>query len=610
MCGIVGATAHSEVVDVIVNGLRTLEYRGYDSAGIATQNLADISVRKETGKISSLEKSIAARPISGTCAIGHTRWATHGKPSQENAHPHLSGNSIAVVHNGIIENSVELRKMLEKGGYHFVSETDSEAIPHLIHFYLSEGDGFSQACRKAISLLEGSYAIAITCIHEPGKIIAARKGSPLVVGKSGEGYLIASDPVALPEQTSDFFFLEEGDIAEITADSCKFYDVHGLQVTRAISHTSDTRETVSKGTFSSFMHKEIFEQPAAIRATLKGRLKNGKVTHELFYKGDADTLRQAENIHIVACGTSLHAGQVAKYWLESISRIPCHVEIASEYRYRKPVVPKNTLFICISQSGETADTLAALRFAKSAGYLSTLGICNVKNSSLDRESDITILTKAGTEIGVASTKALTTQLAVLGLVTLKIAEQKEQPAELLSSLAQELAELPNVLERALELEPMIKKMAKTISKHKHALFLGRGHHYPIAMEGALKLKEISYIHAEAYAAGELKHGPLALVDENMPVIAVCPNDDLLEKLASNIEEVKARGAQLHVLANHKCDEQIKLGTKSTIEFTGCGEFTSPIAFNLPLQMLAYHSAAILGNDVDQPRNLAKSVTVE
>lgn len=610
MCGIVGATAYNEVIDVIVNGLRTLEYRGYDSAGIASQNQADISVRKEAGKIASLEKSIAASPISGTCAIGHTRWATHGKPSQQNAHPHLSGDSIAVVHNGIIENSDELRKMLEKSGYRFVSETDSETIPHLIHFYLSEGDGFSQACRNAISLLEGSYAIAITCIHEPGKIIAARKGSPLVVGKSDTGYLVASDPLALLEQTRDFFFLEEGDIAEITADTCKFYDTYGLQVTRAISHTNDTRVTVSKGAFSTFMQKEIFEQPDAVRETLKGRLKNGKVTAALFNQKEARILEQAENIHIVACGTSLHAGQVAKYWIESIAQIPCQVEIASEYRYRKPVVPKNTLFICVSQSGETADTLAALRFAKYAGYLSTIGICNANNSSLDRETDITLLTKAGTEIGVASTKALTTQLVILGLVTLKLAEQRDRCAKRLNSLANELIQLPDVLDQALKLEPLIEKMAKTISKHRHALFLGRGHHYPIAMEGALKLKEISYIHAEAYAAGELKHGPLALIDENMPVIAVCPNDDLLEKLASNIEEVKARGAQLHVIADHRCDAKIKSGTASTIEFAGCGEFTSPICFNLPLQMLACHTAAILGNDVDQPRNLAKSVTVE
>ena len=610
MCGIVGATAHREIIDVILNGLKTLEYRGYDSAGIAVQGRNRIQVRKRTGKINELEQYLQHKPICGTCAIGHTRWATHGKPSQNNAHPHLSNQSIAAVHNGIIDNNVELRRMLQKAGYAFDSETDSEVVPHLVHFYLAEGDSFSQACRKTIGLLEGSYALAITCLHEPGKIIAARKGSPLVVGEAEGAYFVASDLPALLAETNSFYFLEEGDIAEITADNCRICDQHGIEVKRVLSRTSQTIESISKCGFDHFMQKEIFEQPDAASETLRGRLRAGKITEDLIDAEGAAPLAEAEHVHVVACGTSWHAGLVAKYWLESIAGIPCQVEIASEFRYREPVVPRNTLFISISQSGETADTLAALRFAKTAGYLSTLAICNVANSSLDRESDTTLMTRAGAEIGVASTKALTTQLVVLALLTLKFAELRGADSRRLRSLAGQLECLPSMLEQALELEPAMMNMARDITKRHHALFLGRGQHYPIALEAALKLKEISYIHAEAYAAGELKHGPLALVDAKMPVIAVCPNDALLEKLTANVEEVRARGGQLYVLADHECEHGLSPEEQTLVELQARGEFISPIVFNVPLQLLAYHTAVLRGTDVDQPRNLAKSVTVE
>jgi len=430
MCGIVGATARNEVVNLVVNGLQTLEYRGYDSSGIATQNSNSISIRKEIGKISALQNSLENNPLFGTCVIGHTRWATHGSPNKLNAHPHISGNSIAVVHNGIIENSANLRRLLEDCGYQFSSETDSETIPHLVHLYLSAGSNFTEACRKAISQLEGSYAVAITCVEEPGKIIAARKGSPLVVAKDSTGYMIASDPIALSEQKREIYYLEEGDIAEITSTSCSFYDEDGNRLLRASTETNISKGSVSKETFDSFMQKEIFEQPDAVQATLSERIVNNKVIDGLFDKGNCGVLQDIDNIHIVACGTSLNAGHVAKYWFESVAKIPCQVEIASEYRYRNSVVPLNTLFVSISQSGETADTLAALRHAKSSGYLATLCVCNTNNSSLFRESDAAVLTNAGIEVGVASTKALTTQLTALAMLVLKVAETRKCPAEL------------------------------------------------------------------------------------------------------------------------------------------------------------------------------------
>ncbi|MBT8056974.1 MAG: glutamine--fructose-6-phosphate transaminase (isomerizing), partial [Gammaproteobacteria bacterium] len=549
-------------------------------------------------------------PLQGNCAIGHTRWATHGKPSTSNAHPHVSNHSIAVVHNGIIENSARLRTMLVEAGYAFESETDTEVVPHLVHLFLAGGDGFSEACRKAIGLLEGSYALAITCVHEPGKIIATRKGSPLVIGEGQGAYFVASDLPALLAETDSFYLLEEGDIAELTADTCRIWDTHGLEVQRVLTRSTDTVESISKEGFAHFMQKEIFEQPRAVADTLAGRLIDGRVTAELIDAECEAWLTRAEQVHIVACGTSWHAGLVAKYWLESICRIPCHVEIASEFRYREPVVPKNTLFVAISQSGETADTLAALRFARDAGYMATLAVCNVASSSLDREADATLMTRAGAEIGVASTKALTTQLVVLALLTLKCAELRDIEPERLRMLAGQLERLPELLEKALALEPEIKAMAHELSGRHHALFLGRGQHYPIAQEAALKLKEISYIHAEAYAAGELKHGPLALVDEDMPVVAVCPNDALLEKLVSNIEEVRARGGKLYVLADHASRHGLCNEKQTVIELDASGEFVSPIVFNVPLQLLAYHAAVVRGTDIDQPRNLAKSVTVE
>ena len=610
MCGIVGATAQNEVVNMIVDGLRTLEYRGYDSAGIASQNASKVLIRKESGKISVLQDSLAKNPVSGTCAIGHTRWATHGKPNRENAHPHMSGDAIAVVHNGIIENSVELRELLVNCGYKFVSETDSETIPHLIDLYLSAGNGFFDACRKAFSHLEGSYALAVTFANEPGKIIAARKGSPLIVAQGEKGFMVASDPIALQEKNQIVYFMEEGDIVEITAESCDFYDSEGKRVSRVGTRLGKSECVTSKKSFDSFMQKEIFEQPDAVRATLARRLVNGKVSERLFDKGTSAILQGVENIHVVACGTSLNAGQVAKYWLESVAGIPCQVEIASEYRYRNPVVPPNTLFLSISQSGETSDTLAALRFANELPYLGSLGICNTNNSSLFRENEAAILTKAGVEVSVASTKALTTQLTALALLVLKFGELRNSSENKLHSMANALSSLPEVLEEALKTEGKIKEIARSISMHKSVLFLGRGHHYPVAVEGALKLKEISYIHAEAYAAGELKHGPIALVDGNMPVVVLCPKNQLSEKLASNIEEVKARHGQVYLVADHEMNEHANQGIKNKVEFEGGDSFVSPITFNVPLQLLAYHTAEFLGRNVDQPRNLAKSVTVE
>ncbi|MBX2867602.1 MAG: glutamine--fructose-6-phosphate transaminase (isomerizing) [Acidiferrobacterales bacterium] len=610
MCGIVGATAQNEVVNLIVDGLRTLEYRGYDSAGIAAQNAEEVMIRKEPGKISALQNSLVKNPVSGNCAIGHTRWATHGKPNRENAHPHVSGNAIAVVHNGIIENSAELKQLLVNCGYRFASETDSETIPHLVDLYLSAGNSFFEACRKAISHLEGSYAVAITFANEPGKIIAARKGSPLIVAQGEQGFMVVSDVIALQEKNQIVYYLEEGDIAEVSADNCEFYDSKGKRVSRTGTRLGQSECVATKKDFDSFMQKEIFEQPEAVRATLARRLVNGKVSERLFDKGSSAILDGVENIHIVACGTSLNAGHVAKYWLESVAGIPCQVEIASEYRYRNPVVPPKTLFLSISQSGETADTLAALRFANDSPYLGSLGICNTNNSSLFRESEAAILTKAGVEVGVASTKALTTQLTALALLVLKIGELRNTPDAVLHNIADALLNLPSALDEALKTEEKIKEVARSISRHKSVLFLGRGHHYPVAVEGALKLKEISYVHAEAYAAGELKHGPLALVDGSMPVVVLCPENNLLEKLSSNIEEVKARHGQVYLLADHDISSQTCRGAKNTIEFEGGDSFISPIIFNVPLQLLAYHTAEFLGKNVDQPRNLAKSVTVE
>jgi glucosamine--fructose-6-phosphate aminotransferase (isomerizing) len=614
MCGIVAATANRNIVDVIINGLKTLEYRGYDSAGIAINQNDDshqIAIRKKAGKLINLEAELEKQPVSGHSGIGHTRWATHGEPTSSNAHPHASDETIAIVHNGIIENYMPLKKMLLSKGYEFKSETDTETLVHLIHFYEYEGLSFSQASHKALRELEGAYAVAITNSSEPGKIIAARKGSPLIVGRGEGENFIASDVQALINETKNFHYLEEGDIVEITYDTCTIYDKDDQIIKRELKTVNLSAEALSKDGYEHYMLKEIHEQPTAVANTLQNRLYDGKVSNRFIDESLETILSQVDQIHIVACGTSFHAGLIAKYWLEAIAKVPTQVEIASEYRYRDPVVPKNTLFLTISQSGETADSLAALRFAQTHdNYLTTLAICNVANSTLDRESDYCLKTRAGPEIGVASTKALTTQMSVLALLTLKFAELNDIDEKLCRRLVKQLRTLPGIINQALLLDEQIKAMAVKIAKRDNALFLGRGVHYPIALEGALKLKEISYIHAEGYPAGELKHGPLALVDDKMPVIAVCPNDALLEKLKSNIEEVRARGGELFVFVDHKGDHGLDVNNTHLIALEASGEFTSPIVFNVPLQLLSYHVALLRGTDVDQPRNLAKSVTVE
>ncbi|MCX7553120.1 glutamine--fructose-6-phosphate transaminase (isomerizing) [Marinicella sp. S1101] len=610
MCGIVAVSATRNVVDIIIHGLQTLEYRGYDSAGIAIICGDEIAIRKQAGKLSKLKQELLANPVTGNVGIGHTRWATHGEPTSANAHPHDSNNAIAVVHNGIIENYRPLREKLIAAGYEFKSETDTETLVHLVHHYQAQGNSFSAASHRAIGELEGAYAVAITCMSDPDRIIAARKGSPLVVGLGeGENY-VASDVQALINETNQFYYLEEGDVVEITQTSCDIYDQDGNAVERELKTVNLSSDALTKDGYAHYMLKEIHEQPTAVANTIADRLYNDKISKYFIDKDTAAILEQVENIHIIACGTSYHAGLVARYWLEAITEIPTQVEIASEYRYRKPVVPKNTLFLTISQSGETADSLAALRYAKGAGYLSTFAVCNVANSSLDRETDVCFLTHAGPEIGVASTKALTTQLSVLALITLKLAELKNVDEKIRKNLAKQLRTLPGIINQSLLLNDQIKVIAKRIVKRDNALFLGRGVHYPIALEGALKLKEISYIHAEGYPAGELKHGPLALVDEKMPVIAVCPNDALLEKLESNIEEVRARGGELYAFVDHKSQHGLKDRVDHLIEMEASGTFTSPIVFNVPLQLLSYHVAVLRGTDVDQPRNLAKSVTVE
>ena len=612
MCGIVAATANRDVTDIIINGLKTLEYRGYDSAGIAiNEENHHISIRKQAGKLNKLIENLKTHPVSGHSGIGHTRWATHGEPTTNNAHPHDSDSVIAVVHNGIIENYVPLRNLLIAEGYQFKSETDTETLVHLIHYYQSQDRSFSSACHKALRKLDGAYAVAITNSAEPEKIIAARKGSPLIVGRGKGENFIASDVQALINETKQFHYLEEGDIVEITQQSCVIYDKNDNIIERELKTVELSAEALSKNGYEHYMLKEIYEQPTAVANTLADRLYDGKVARDFIGAELEAILAKTKQIHIIACGTSYHAALIAKYWLESIAKIPTQVEIASEYRYRNPVVPEKSLFLTISQSGETADSLAALRFAKEQeNYLTTLAVCNVPNSTLDRESDYCLMTRAGPEIGVASTKALTTQMSVLALITLKFAEINKTDESIRCDLAKQLRSLPGIINQALLLNDKIKVFAKRIEKRDNALFLGRGVHYPIALEGALKLKEISYIHAEGYPAGELKHGPLALVDEKMPVIAVCPNDALLEKLKSNIEEVRARGGELFVFVDHKGDHGLNGDNTHLIELEASGEFTSPIVFNIPLQLLSYHVALLRGTDVDQPRNLAKSVTVE
>ncbi len=610
MCGIVAATADRDVVPVLIAGLKALEYRGYDSAGISVLENGRLARVRAKGKVRDLEALYQATPVAGFAGIAHTRWATHGAPSTINAHPHLSSERVAVVHNGIIENHAELREELKARGYHFESETDTEVIAHLVEQELHRGADLRTAVVAATQRLHGAYAIAVMNRDQPDRIVGARRGSPLVVG-IGEGeHFLGSDVQALIRQTNRFVYLDEGDIVEIRREHFEICDAAGNAVERAIRTSELSADAVERGEYRHYMIKEIFEQPRAIADTLEGRIAEGRILPNIFGV-DADALlAQVKHVQIVACGTSYHAGMVARYWLEGIAGVPCSVEVASEYRYRHSVVQPGTLFLAVSQSGETADTLAALRDGRSRGYLGSMAICNVPESSLVRESDLVLMTRAGPEIGVASTKAFTTQLTALALLVLELARLNGVAADKIERLVAELATLPRVIGEVLTLEPEIARLAERFVPRHHALFLGRGVHYPVALEGALKLKEISYIHAEAYPAGELKHGPLALVDEDMPVITVAPNNQLLEKLKSNLEEVRARGGELFVFADTDAPVSQNGTRGAVLKVASGGNLIAPAVFTVPLQMLAYHVAVLRGTDVDQPRNLAKSVTVE
>lgn len=608
MCGIVGAAAQRNVTKILVEGLKRLEYRGYDSAGIAVITDDQLTLRKALGKVAGLEEKCIAEPVKGVVGIAHTRWATHGKPSEFNAHPHASDH-IAVVHNGIIENHASLRTELKAKGYEFVSETDTEVVAHLIHSLYADCGDLRQALSLAINTFEGAYALGVISTRQPDTIVCARSGSPLVVGVGIDENFIASDQLALRQVTDRFIFLEEGDFAEITTDAIAIFDTEGNRVEREIVQLTDTQEAADKGQYRHYMLKEIYEQSQVLHNTLQGRVSKTRVLEEAFGTQAKAIFDKVEAVQILACGTSYHAGMIAKYWFEDWAGIPCAVEVASEYRYRKTVVRPNTLFVTISQSGETADTLAALRSSKASGYLASLTVCNVANSSLVRESDLCLMTLAGREIGVASTKAFTTQLVALQLLIIALGRRAIMSPEKEQQLIEGLLQLPALCEQVLGLDAAIQTMSEAFSEKHHALFLGRGVQYPVALEGALKLKEISYIHAEAYPAGELKHGPLALVDSDMPVVAVAPNDELLEKLKSNLEEVQARGGKLFVFADEKSGF-VNDDSTTVLSLPHVPLNIAPIIYTLPLQLLSYHVAVLKGTDVDQPRNLAKSVTVE
>ena len=611
MCGIVGAIAQRDIVPILVEGLRRLEYRGYDSAGVAVLNGSGALKRVRTvGKVQMLQDAIDTSPTHGPFGIAHTRWATHGVPSERNAHPHISDDGLAIVHNGIIENHEALRAELSASGYTFTSDTDTEVIAHRVHHHLKKGGTLFEAVGRTVAELEGAYALAVVSESDPERIILAREGCPVVIGLGKNENFVASDIAALLPQTRTFVFLEEGDVAEVTRTSVRITDRNGKAVERKIHESELSADAADKGQYAHFMLKEIHEQPRAVADTLQERVANGRLLEAAFGPAATEVFVKTEAVHIVACGTSYHAGFVARYLIEQLANIPCSVEIASEFRYRSPVVPRNTLFVTISQSGETADTLAALRLAKQAGYLSSLAICNVPESSLVRESELVMLTRAGPEIGVASTKAFTTQIAALGLLVVALAKSHGATPEQERTLVTRLVELPGMIEKTLALDPIIQDLAKRFVDKHHALFLGRGTMYPIAMEGSLKLKEISYIHAEAYAAGELKHGPLALVDDDMPVIAVAPNTDLLEKLKSNLMEVKARGGELIVFADPESGMKSSEGVTVITMPKHVSYIQAPVVYTVPLQMLSYHVATARGTDVDKPRNLAKSVTVE
>ena len=610
MCGIVGAVAQRDVAEILINGLHRLEYRGYDSAGVAVVDPNhELHRVRCLGKVKALDEAVAVKPLIGGTGIAHTRWATHGEPSEANAHPHTSGN-FAVVHNGIIENHEELRELLKSRGYVFNSQTDTEVIAHLVNWEMRTASNLLEAVQKTVQQLTGAYGMVVLDREHPEHLVAARSGSPLVIGLGiGENFL-ASDQLALLSVTRRFIYLEEGDIAEITRRTVDIYDANGQKVEREVHESNLENDAAEKGKFRHFMQKEIYEQPNALINTMEGRILHNNVIVDAIGNGAAEILEKVEHIQIVACGTSYNAGMTARYWFEALAGVGCDVEIASEFRYRKFVTRPNSLLVTISQSGETADTLAALRLAKEKGYMAALTICNVSSSSLVRESDLAFMTRAGVEVGVASTKAFTTQLAALLMLVTAIGKVKgnisnEKEVEIVKALQS----LPAEIEKALAFDKDIETLAEDFAEKNHALFLGRGEFYPIAMEASLKLKEISYIHAEAYAAGELKHGPLALIDADMPVIVVAPNNELLEKVKSNIEEVRARGGQLYVFADKEAGFTPSEGMK-IITMPKVNEIIAPIFYTVPMQLLSYHVALIKGTDVDQPRNLAKSVTVE
>ena len=610
MCGIVGAVAQRDVAEILINGLHRLEYRGYDSAGVAVVNEHhELQRVRCLGKVKALDEAVSEKPLIGGTGIAHTRWATHGEPSETNAHPHASG-TFAVVHNGIIENHEELRELLKSRGYVFLSQTDTEVIAHLVEWEMRSTDSLLEAVKKAVKQLTGAYGMVVMDSRHPEHLVAARSGSPLVIGLGiGENFL-ASDQLALLSVTRRFIFLEEGDIAEITRRTVDIYDTYGNKVEREIHESNLENDATEKGKFRHFMQKEIYEQPTALINTMEGRINHENVIVDSIGNGAKDILEKVEHIQIVACGTSYNAGMVARYWFESLAGVSCDVEIASEFRYRKFVTRPNSLLITLSQSGETADTLAALRLAKEKGYMAALTICNVAGSSLVRESDLAFMTRAGVEVGVASTKAFTTQLAALLMLVTALGKVKGHiSAEKEHEIIKAMQSLPAEIEKALAFDTEIEALAEDFAEKHHALFLGRGAFYPIAVEASLKLKEISYIHAEAYAAGELKHGPLALIDADMPVIVVAPNNELLEKVKSNIEEVRARGGQLYVFADKEAGFTPSEGMK-IITMPKVNDIVAPIFYTIPMQLLSYHVALIKGTDVDQPRNLAKSVTVE
>lgn len=609
MCGIVGGVAQRNVVPILIEGLKRLEYRGYDSAGLAVVNNEKIYRKREVGKVKGLETMVQSDPVSGSIGIAHTRWATHGIPSTANAHPHICRDKVVVVHNGIIENHEALKEKLIADGFEFTSQTDTEVIAYEVYAALEEKGNFIEAVRNSLAKLEGAYALGLMCTDQPDTLIACRKGSPLVIGVGIGEYFIASDVSALLPVTQRFIFLEDGDMAVIRTDQAIIYDKSGQQVIRPVRESQLTADAAEKGEYRHYMLKEIYEQPFAISQTLEGRFINQCLQENSFGYNAPAIFDNIKSVLILACGTSFHAGLVARYWFEELARVPCSIEVASEFRYRNPVLSPETLVVTISQSGETADTLAALQEAKKIGAKYSLTVCNVPESSLVRESDLVMMTRAGPEIGVASTKAFTTQLVTLMLLVIAVGRRFQLSCEMEEKISKELFTLPGKIEKVLQLDNRIKALSEQFAEKEHALFLGRGTHYPIALEGALKLKEISYIHAEAYPAGELKHGPLALIDADMPVITVAPNNNLLEKLKSNMQEVSARGGHLIVFM----DETLSAASEPNVQIIKIPQVEneiSPIVFTIPLQLLSYHVAVLKGTDVDQPRNLAKSVTVE